>query len=73
MQEQRAEMLFDGATADVELAGNLFVATALYEQIRYLLVAWSDFHLNEVDHWFPPACSCARLEVLQEFRHWFVA
>jgi hypothetical protein len=43
-------MLFHGARADVELARNLFVAAALYDQVQDLLVAGSDFDLIQVDH-----------------------
>jgi hypothetical protein len=49
-QEQRAQMLFDGARADVTLPGDLLIAATLYQQIKHLLIARRDFHLIQVGH-----------------------
>jgi hypothetical protein len=43
-------MLLHGTRADVELAGNLFVAAALNQQAQNLLVTGCDLDFVEVDH-----------------------
>src|SRR5579863_1778530 len=74
-QKQRAQMLLNGARADVELPRDLFVAAALHQQVQHLLIARRHFHLIQVDHdvvastspWESPALSLMHL-----FRHSFV-
>jgi hypothetical protein len=46
-QKQGAQVLFDGARADPEFAGDIFVAAALCQQIEHLPVAAGDFDLVE--------------------------
>jgi len=47
-QEQGPQVLFYGAWADIELGRDLFVATALDQQLQHLLVARSDFDVVKI-------------------------
>jgi len=49
-QEQRAQVLFDRSRADAQLARDLLVAAALYQQVEDLLVTGCDLDLVEVNH-----------------------
>src|SRR5581483_11953946 len=49
-QKQRTQMLFDGAWADPQLAGDFFVGATLYQQLQYLLVPLRDLHLIQINH-----------------------
>jgi hypothetical protein len=46
-QKQGAEVLFNGAWADVELSGDFFVAAARDQQLQNVLIAACDFDLIE--------------------------
>jgi hypothetical protein len=49
-QKQRAQVLLNGARADVELARNFLVAASLDQQIQHLLVAGGNFDLFQIHH-----------------------
>jgi hypothetical protein len=55
-QEQCAQVLLHGARADVQAAGNFFVAASLREQAENLLIAGSYFDGVQIDRWrsLPP-------------------
>jgi len=42
-------MLLDGTGADVQLAGDLLVAAAVYEQVQYLLITRGYFYGLEMN------------------------
>jgi hypothetical protein len=52
-QKKRAQVLLHGARADAEFGCDLFIAAALYQQLKNLLVATSDFDLVQVQHFLP--------------------
>jgi hypothetical protein len=56
-QKKRAQVLFNGAGTDAEFRSDLFIAAALNQQVKNLLVAAGDFDLIEVQH-FSPSSSC---------------
>jgi hypothetical protein len=49
-QKQRAEMLLDGARADIELARDFFIAAALNQQFQDLPVTGRHFDLIQIHH-----------------------
>jgi hypothetical protein len=53
-QKQRAQMLFDGAWADIKLARNFFVAATEDEQIQNLLIAGCNFDFFDIGQGKPP-------------------
>jgi hypothetical protein len=52
-QKKRAQVLFNGAGTDAEFRSDLFIAAALNQQVKNLLVAAGNFDLIEVQHFFP--------------------
>jgi hypothetical protein len=60
-QKQGAEVLFNGARADVELSGDFFVAAARDQQLQNVLIAACDFDLLQINH---------RLDSLPRFARW---
>jgi hypothetical protein len=59
-QKQSAQMLLDGARADLQLRRDLFIAAALNQKLKNFLVAGRDFDLVHVHHDLPriPSATC---------------
>jgi hypothetical protein len=77
-QEQRAQVLLDGAGADFEFGGDFFVAASADQQLQHLLIAAGDFDLFQIDHDLPrrrrvegPVCAAVneKARVSPKFRH----
>jgi hypothetical protein len=49
-EKQRAQVLFDGARADVQVARDFLVTAALDEQTKHLLVTGRYLDFVEIDH-----------------------
>src|SRR6185312_3387682 len=43
-------MLFDGARADLQLAGNFFVAASLHQQLQNFGITNGDFDFSNISH-----------------------
>jgi hypothetical protein len=67
-------VLLHGAGAEVELAGNFFVAAALNQQVQHLLVARCNLYRFQIDRdsFLPPDLGTNSLFFKQAFRHFFV-
>src|ERR1700688_4546354 len=50
-QKKCAQMLFDGARADAQMARDFLVAASLNEQTQYLLVSGRYLDIVKIDHW----------------------
>jgi hypothetical protein len=53
-QKQCAQVLLDGAGADLQFRRDVFVAAPLDQQLQHLLIAAGDFDLLQIDHVLPP-------------------
>jgi hypothetical protein len=61
-QEQCAQVLLYGARADAQFRCDLFIAAALNQQLKNLLVAARNFDLIEVKH-FSASSSCWNADI----------
>jgi hypothetical protein len=57
-QEKRAQVLLNRSWADAEFRRDFFIAAALNQQMKNLLVAAGDFNLIQVQH-FSASSSCS--------------
>jgi hypothetical protein len=49
-QKHGAQVLFNGAGTDFQLAGDLFVAATLYQQFQNFRIAGGDFYFAKISH-----------------------
>jgi hypothetical protein len=61
-QKNRAQVLLHSAWADAEFGCDLFIAAALDEQLKNLLIAAGNFDLIEVQH-FSASSSCWNTDI----------